>query len=428
MPRPKKPRLIDASSEAAVVLPPRRSRRLAGRLDATFDDLGVDVLALIHGFLGPFDIMRSRVCKKISKVATTAIVPLTEYKVNKIEKVYALRAMSTALPNLQQLDIQSLGHNHKYSDGEERDRSYYANRQFNPTTHDIEMLSRFRKLRILGIHFAPLNGRYPFLFQFPLLQKLKIHGCNYLKWDLDMLAGLPLLKELLFTCNRSLTGNINSLRVLKDTLEEVTISDCFKVQGNFMDLADFPRLRTLNLRETSAIGDTRDIGERDFSTLESLTLPSGVYGGMCYEFQHISDAPDLAMAVYSIYKQRPSLLGNWYAMLSRDSPDWYDGIDGITGMSYMDYECMEYDEIPAPPMYIVFVEAGSRIGYRWESAHSQHPCEVNWLDPEPDRESNDYEKYTEELHKIEGQVNIYRGFHQPPSETEYTQFCEERLL
>eukprot|EP00985_Skeletonema_marinoi_P005929 scaffold2572_cov75-Skeletonema_marinoi.AAC.17 len=426
MPRPKKARLIDASSEAAVVLPPRRSRRIAGRPDATFDDLGVDVLALILGFLGPFDIMRSRVCKKICKVATTAIVPLTECKVDKIEKVHALRAMSTALANLQQLDIRSFGiGHHKYSDGEERDEeiaSYYVN----PTTHDIEILSSFRKLRILEIHYAPLNGRYPFLFQFPLLQKLKIHGCNYLKWDLGMLAGLPLLKELFCTCNRSLIGSINSLRVLKDTLEMVDISGCPHVAGNFMDLADFPRLKTL-IMNTGVIGDIRDIGERDFTTLESLILPSGVYGGMGYQFQRISDAPGVISALYSIKKQRPSLLiESWHAFLSEDSPDWYDGIDGITGI--MDYEYMDYDEIPAPPMYIVFVEAGSRIGYRWESADSQHPCEVNWLDPEPDRESNDYEKYTEELHKIERQVNVYRGFHQPPSETEYQQFCEEMLF
>eukprot|EP00984_Skeletonema_dohrnii_P029105 scaffold19455_cov67-Skeletonema_dohrnii-CCMP3373.AAC.2 len=374
MPRPKKARLIDASSETAVVLPPRRSRRLAGRLlDATFDDLGVDVLAIIHGFLGPFDIMRSRVCKKISKVATTAIAPLTEYKVNKIEKVYALRAMSTALPNLQEINLHVMEYGHRFDDGEDPDESVAA-RTANETIHDIEILSRFRKLRILGIHYAPLNGRYPFLFQFPLLQKLEIDGGHYLKWNLGMLAGLPLLKELLFTCNPSLTGNINSLRVLKDTLEKVTINECFNVQGNFMDLADFPRLKELNLDETELSGDIRDIGKQDFQTLESLTLPSGVYGGMRYEFQHISDAPDLAMAVYSIYKQRPTLLGNWYAILSRDSPDWYDGTDG-TGMSYMEYEYIDYDEIPAPPMYIVFVEAGSRIGYRWESAHSQHPCE-----------------------------------------------------
>jgi hypothetical protein len=44
---------------------------------------------------------------------------------------------------------------------------------------------------------------------------------------------------------------------------------------------------------------------------------------------------------------------------------------------------------------------------------------VNWLDPEPGRESNDYEKYIKELQEIGGQVDIYRGFHQPPTEEEY---------
>eukprot|EP00984_Skeletonema_dohrnii_P019758 scaffold9511_cov182-Skeletonema_dohrnii-CCMP3373.AAC.15 len=243
-----------------------------------------------------------------------------------------------------------------------------------------------------------------------------------------MLAGFPLLKELYCNNNESLTGNINSLRVLKDTLEKVTIAYCFNVQGNFMNLADFSHLKELNLEDTGVTGDIRDIGGRAFSTLESVTLPDTVYGGIGYELQRISDAPGVINALYSLKKQRPRLLLNdWHGKLSEDSPDWYDGID-ITG-SYMDYEYMDYDEIPAPPMYIVFVEAGSRIGYRWESADSsQHPCEVNWLDPEPDRESNDYEKYTEELHKIERQVNAYRGFHQPPSETEYQQLCEERLF
>jgi len=160
---------------------------------------------------------------------------------------------------LQQLDIQSLGHEHKYSDGEERDErvaAYYANRRFpgNPTTHDIEILSRFRKLRILEIHYAPLNGKYPFLFQFPLLQKLEVTHCDNLKFDLEILAGLSVLKELSCFHNRSLTGNINSLGVLKDALTKVTIRNCRRVQGNFMDLADFPRLMELNLIDTSVIG------------------------------------------------------------------------------------------------------------------------------------------------------------------------------
>ena len=91
-----------------------------------------------------------------------------------------------------------------------------------------------------------------------------------------------------------------------------------------MDLADFPRLKELNLRETSVTGDIRDIGERDFLALEVLTLPKGVYGGSGREFQLISDVADVMNTLYSFRKQRPCLrLKDWYGELSEDSPDWY---------------------------------------------------------------------------------------------------------
>jgi hypothetical protein len=146
--------------------------------------------------------------------------------------------------------------------------------------HDIEIISNFSKLRILEIRtFVFLNGRYPFLFNsFPLLEKLSIENCHVLKWDLDMLAGMPLLKEL--TCkggNYFMTGNISSLRVLKNTLERVTIEECYNVEGNFMDLADFPHLKELNLHGT-VTGDIEDIGEGDFPAMECLILPSGTVG------------------------------------------------------------------------------------------------------------------------------------------------------
>eukprot|EP00984_Skeletonema_dohrnii_P035136 scaffold34620_cov149-Skeletonema_dohrnii-CCMP3373.AAC.1 len=212
-----------------------------------------------------------------------------------------------------------------------------------------------------------------------------------------MLAtGLPLLKELHCHCNNSMTGNINSLRVLKDTLEKVTISLSHHVQGNFMDLADFPRLRSLNLASTYVTGDIRDIGECGFPSLESLTLPKGVYGGKGYEFQHISDAPDIAMAVNSIKKQRPSLLmTNWHASLSEDSPDWY-GLD--------DHFAEYYSEsgLPSPPLHVRLVAAGSRLGYQWESADGEHPCEVNWLDPEQDRESSDMKNISNNCARLNG--------------------------
>ena len=109
----------------------------------------------------------------------------------------------------------------------------------------------------------------------------------------------------------------------------------------------------------------------------------------------------------------PIRLTDWYATLSEDSPDQY-----------------EIEDVDTPPFYIHFVEAGSRVGYQWETEKyiwgtgKGKPCEVNWLDPEPDRESDDYKEYIEELRKIEGRVNYYEGFHQPPTEEEYNRLLE----
>ena len=178
-----------------------------------------------------------------------------------------------------------------------------------------------------------------------------------------------------------------------------------------MDLADFPHLTVLDLYNTAVTGDIRDIGENDFSSLEKLHLPKSVYGGRGSEFQRISDGPELIRAVYLLRKQRPALVDieNWCEELSGESPDWYESVDE------------DYD---LPPFYIQFVQAASRVGYRWTTYHG-NPCEVNWLDPAPDRESGDYEKYVEELEEIERRLDFYRGFHQPPTEEEYIALFEE---
>ncbi len=89
----------------------------------------------------------------------------------------------------------------KFNDGEDPDEEPAAITA-NNTTHDIEIISNFRQLRILEIASSggktSLNGRYPVFFNsFLLLQILRIQGyCHFLKWDLEMLAGMPLLKEL----------------------------------------------------------------------------------------------------------------------------------------------------------------------------------------------------------------------------------------
>jgi hypothetical protein len=339
--------------------------------------------------------------------------------------------MTEAMPNLQQISLGDLGQGrmfeqpveweHNWSDGEDPDERRAAITA-NTNRYDIEVISNFRKLRILRISSRKLNGRFPFLFNsFPLLQKLSISWCGYLKWDLEMLTGMPVLKELVCYGGNCLTGNIRSLRALKDTLEKVTINRCPNVEGNFMDLADFPHLKELDLEDyTTITGDIRDIGENDFPSLEKLVLPESVYGGRGYKFLRISDGTALTRAIHLLKKQRPALkLKYWHARLSADSPDWYER--DLTGYdSTVNY--------PPPPFCIRFIEAGSRVGYRWTTASlgGQNPCEANWLDPEPDRESIDYEGYVEELQAIEAKVNFYRGFHQPPTEEEYHRLVEER--
>jgi hypothetical protein len=371
--------------------------------------------------------MRSRrINKKVMEAVRNTIVPPSDFCINSMESYNAMAVMTEAMPNLQQLEIGRLGarswyldndgsprdlnRGHKYSDGEDPDEEMAASTA-HYTTYNIEIISNFSKLKILDINTTGyMNGSYPILFNsFPLLQKLSMDTCFNLKWDLEMLDGLPLLKELYCSYNPRLTGNITSLRVLKDTLEKVNIDRCPRVEGNFMDLADFPRLNALKLAETAVTGDIRDIGERDFPSLKQLTLPKGVYGGWGCEFQRISDAPDLVRSLYLLKKRRPALaiLKEWRGELSADSPDWYES---------------EIDD--SFPFYIYFVKAGSRIGYQWESSF-EGPCEVNWLDPEPERETCDYEKYIEELCDIDAEVKLFKGFHQPPLEEEYNRILDE---
>jgi len=109
--------------------------------------------------------------------------------------------------------------------------------------------------------------------------------------------------------------------------------------------------------------------------------------------------------LYHFKKQRPALsLKNWFGELSEDSPDWYGASNLHTFAQQLD----------TPPFLVRFVRAGSRIGYRWQTKRGI-PCEVNWLDPEPDRESSEYSNYIEEVRQVETQETPYIGLHQPPT-------------
>ena len=97
-----------------------------------------------------------------------------------------------------------------------------------------------------------------------------------------MLSRCPLLRELrLIRLQGNPTGNLNSLRVRKNTLEEVFINSCCSIQGNFMELADFPCLKDLSLF-TPFLQEI--IQEDDFSAAEGVILRDTVIGGFGYSF------------------------------------------------------------------------------------------------------------------------------------------------
>ncbi len=376
-------------------------------------------IANILSFLDRKDIMRARVSRKWREAAKITIVTpssssevASDFVVDSVRSYKAMSVISTALPNLQQISISNLGHEDIYHNGEDPDEGL-ARSTANLPAYDISIISKFRQLREMHMCNAVLNGRFPALFNFPLLEKLSIQYCNYLKFDLDMLQGLPSLKELDCNGNSHLTGNIGSLKTLKDSLEIIIIR-CRNISGNLMDLADFQGLKKLDLRCTNVSGDIRDIdiGRNDFPALESLALPRTVHGGIHYAFQHVSEVPGLMNTIHLLLQRTPTLFEKdrlskafgW--SLSKQSPDWYARDDG--------------NGSAPPPFRLQFVQAGTRLGWSWCTFYGDHLCEINWLDPVPSRDSDDYAAYVEDLKRIERRISIYRGYHQqPPTEQQY---------
>ena len=393
----------------------------------TAEALSTDEVAIIFSFLSHQDIMRARVCRAWRQAARKTLVPMSQFVVdsNSLKSYNAMRAMSTALPSLQWIKIDFVDFQILYSD-EESDNDEAVNYFVDATT----ILPNFTKLRRLEIesssssYSCPLRGRCPVLSNFPLLQTLKI-SCGW-HLDLEMLSALPLLKELELSVKLTLTGNLSSLRALKDTLEKVTTGG---IEGDFMALADFPRLKELYLGD-GVTGDIRDIRVHDFPVLESLRLPSTVNGGTYYEFQRISDVPSFMQALHSLLQRTPTLLKDYHAdyhdsifeaglfwRLSRSSPDWYDS---------------DWSGKPPAPFDLQLIHTGSRLGWFWygdtEDAYEKiyaFSCEINWLDPESMQNEN-IERFDSTyicpLEEVE--INFFSGYNEPPNELEYRRLCE----
>lgn len=392
-----------------MLMPPKQTTKLspssidavAKVADPMVDHLDDDIVATIFGCLGLQDAIRMRlVCTKWREAAKKTLVPMMDFCVHNYVTYRAMSIMTTALPNLQQLSIYNPGWEFTYSDGEDPVR----------TRLNINVISNFTKLRSLTIEpLVSLDGRYPCLFNFPLLERLDMTRVLYMKWELGMLSGFPSLKELHVRCSPFLRGSVGTLRALKNTLEQVTITDCDNIRGNFMDLADFPRLTHLNLKSTAVTGDVREISGNDFLRLRRIILPKTVVGGWGYHFQSISEVPSVVNALYQCVKRDldRTLFNGWCGYLSRESPDWYDG--------YHDYNC------PDHPFTINIVQIGPRVGWRWTN-EERDSCEINWLDPEP---VNTSYSYIEELQCIKKEIDFYKGYYEPPTELEYNRLCED---
>ena len=343
--------------------------------------LSVDEVAIVFSFLPPTDILRARACTTWKDAAkkTTIPCPLRVFD----ESSYNLmKVMATVLPNLQQLLIDDLDDlddeddededGHKFSDGEDPDEEI-AEETADYHTYDINVISNFSKLKDLRLSFSPLNGSYPVLFNFPCLQLLEISECFNLKWDLNMLSGCPQLRRLIVYMwygRDEPTGDLRSLRVLRNTLEELELSNCYEVSGDMIELADFPYLKKLDLWGTSITGDIRNIGRDDFPSIKTeFLLPPTVVGGCDYEFQRISDVPSFMESILPLLKCEHIFDAYFYRFtlnwrLSRDSPDWYASMNNG-----------DDDNFPEPPFIISFVTLRSRLGWRWGDGHDEYDDE-----------------------------------------------------
>ena len=154
--------------------------------DPSIRGMNNQLIASMLGFLNYRDIMRSRICcSKFRDAAKSTIVPWandtwkrrrdTKFTVESVRAYKAMVTMSEALPKLQQLDIRNIGKN-KYRDGNDPIEEE-ATRTASWTVYDIQMISNFRELRELDVSSSRLNGKYPFLFEFPLLEVLRINCC-----------------------------------------------------------------------------------------------------------------------------------------------------------------------------------------------------------------------------------------------------------
>ena len=364
---------------------------------APIDVLYEDILGLILGFLEWKEIIQARVCRTWKEAACRAIVS-GELLVDNRHKATALGWISQAIPKLMCLHI-TFPPMVDFCHGEDSDPDHIPRSPI-----DLTPIEKFQGLKKLSIQGGKLNGRYPFLFQFPQLESLTLFGCGRIKFDLADLSGLSELKQLVLYYLPLVTGNLNSLRHFQSQLKKLVLNGCDLVVGSMHDFADFSLLEKLCLDETAVTGDIRNIGPRDFLSVRFLILPRNVYGGN--DIESIESATVIMRAIHSL--KRPELFRSSHWNLWEESPQYYE---------------VDCRFSRCPPFRVELVKAGTRNGWRWTNCHRRGACEINWLDPEVKETEDGYEQYLTDLQALSLDVDFYQGFRSPPTALQHAELC-----
>jgi hypothetical protein len=381
-----------------------------------------DLLSNVFGYLHWKDILRARICVKWRQAARLTdvpesmsddIVPTPELYVKNREFAKALSWLANdALPKIPSVNILFNVYTTKpFEIAEGYGSGQPASHQRSTTAGPVDLshIANFRHLRKLSICGASLRGSYPYMFDFPNLTTLEFVDVGDLVWDLEMLRGVPNLEKLTAVRNNHLTGNLDSIRVVRKTLVKLCLTMCYKVGGDLMDLRDFPRLKEICLIDCNRIGgDIRHIRTGDFLSVESFgRLPDSIFGGSY--LPSIAATPAIMQSWYILKKQNPRILsssGNGLCRLS---------------LSILSTERYSNDVKPQRdmPSTVEFVSAGTRLGWRWTNCCSGGSCETIWLDPAPNPFDEGYDLYLREIQKLNGDVGFYKGLFAPPTQEEH---------
>lgn len=379
-----------------------------------------NILSRIFAFFNWKDILRSRVSRIWRQAARITVVPksinnvchIPDLYVNNREFALALDWLSKELPMISSITVCFNVYTTKafeIATGDNPKLPLAKSASIDPPVN-LCSISNFRSLKHLSINRASFNGSYSYIFDFPELRTLELVDVGRLVWDLTMLQGLPQLEQLIAVRNTHLTGSLSNVQILRKSLMKLSLTSCHQVQGDLMDLRDFPKLKEIGLTDcTSIVGDIRNVRVGDFPSVASFgKLPESVIGGS--NLPYIADAASIMNAWYILKKKNPLILSS-------------SSVNGLSRLSLPIWSTERYinsvHHTRFMPTCVEFVTAGPRIGWRWTNAVRGGSCEAIWLDPAPNPLEEGYDDYVRELRDVNRDVCFYKGFFGPPSKEEH---------